>query len=88
MPASLIRNAATDSTGNVFVNSRRGKDVAKLLEARQDTGLHNYTACNTKQLKSSKLPAEKQIFDNVRIRCMQTRASAACCPHVMERTAA
>jgi hypothetical protein len=45
------------------------QNVAKLLEARKDIGLCNYTACNMIQLKCSKLPAEKQISDNVRIRC-------------------
>jgi len=88
LPASPIRNAATDSRCNMFVNSWTGKDVAKLLEARKDIGLHNYTACNTKQFKCSKLPVEKQIFDNVRIRCIQTLTSAVCCPHVMQWTAA
>jgi len=40
------------------------------------------------QFKCSKLPAKKQIFDNVRLRFMQTMPFAACCPHVKEQTAA
>jgi hypothetical protein len=70
-----------------FTNKQKWRELT-WSRLRYTVGLHNYTACNMKQFKCSKLPAEKQIFANVRIRCHADWHLQPAVVNIMKRTTA